>query len=142
MHLETGRPVPYSYSMLRVPTYVASSDIAGVGLFAGIDLAPGTIIWEYDRRVDWKITREEFEAFPEPYRSRMGHYVYQDETGILILCGDNAKFMNHADDPNCDDPDGEYTITRRAVKAGEELTCDYTQFDVPSREHGPSFPEE
>lgn len=125
--------------MLRVPTYVASSNIAGMGLFAGTDLAAGTVIWEFDERVDWRLTPEEFERFPDPYRALMGHYLYLDDSGVYILCGDNAKFMNHTEDPNCDDPDGEFTITRRAVLAGEELTCDYTQFDLESRTNGLTF---
>lgn len=125
--------------MLRIPTYVAPSGIAGMGLYTGTDLAAETIIWEYDDRVDWKITTEEFAAFPEPYRSRMGHYVYLDDSGLYVLCGDNAKFMNHSANPNCDDPDGKYTITRRAIAADEELTCDYTQFDLESRNQGLEF---
>lgn len=110
-----------------------------MGLYTGVDVEAETVIWEYDERVDWKITPEQFVAFPEPYRSRMGHYVYLDDSGLYILCGDNAKFMNHSDTPNCDDPDGEYTVTRRAIGAGEELTCDYTQFDVESRDQGLDF---
>ena len=110
-----------------------------MGLYAGVDLSADTVIWEFDERVDWAISREEFDAFPEPYRSRMGHYVYLDDSGLYILCGDNAKFMNHADEPNCADPDGEYTITRQPVRAGEELTCDYTAFDLESRREGLDF---
>lgn len=125
--------------MLRVPTYVASSGISGVGLFAGVDLERGTVIWEFDERVDWRIDPNELDAFPEPYRSRMKRYVYLDASEAFVLCGDNAKFMNHSDDANCDDPDGKYTITRRAVRAGEELTCDYLQFDVESRRDGLNF---
>lgn len=125
--------------MLRVPTYVAPSAISGVGLYAGTDLEADTVIWEFDERVDWAISRAEFDAFPEPYRERMRHWVYLDDAGLYVLCGDNAKFMNHSDDPNCADPDGAYTITRRAVKAGEELTCDYTEFDVESQAKGLAF---
>jgi len=125
--------------MLRVPTYVDTSPIAGVGLYAGTDLPAGTIVWEYDETVDWRLTPEELASFPEPYRSRMKHYAYLEDDGLYILCGDNAKFMNHSEDPNCDDPEGAYTITNRAVHAGEELTCDYTQFDVESRERGLDF---
>ena len=55
---------------------------------------------------------------------------------MYVLCGDNAKSMNHADEPNCEDPEGEYTLTRRLVRAGEELTCDYRSFDLESRESG------
>jgi uncharacterized protein len=122
--------------MLRVPTFVAPSAIAGVGLFAATELPAGTVIWEFTEGVDWRITPGEFAEFPEPFRSRLRHYVYQEESGTYVLCGDNAKFMNHADEPNCDDPEGEYTITRRLVHAGEELTCDYRSFDLESRELG------
>jgi len=125
--------------MLCVPTFVAPSRIAGVGLFAATDLAAGTVIWEFTEGVDWRIPPEDFEGFPEPYRSKLRHYVYQEESGLLVLCGDNAKFMNHQDDPNCDDPEGDYTITRRGVRAGEELTCDYRSFDLLSRLSGLDF---
>lgn len=126
-------------TMLRVATFVAPSEIAGMGLFAGTDLDAGTVIWEFDEGVDWRLTREEFERFPEPYRGRLRHYVYVDEAGMYVLCGDNAKFMNHSATPNCDDPDGRVTITRHPVRAGEELTSDYRRFDVESRKHGLDF---
>jgi SET domain-containing protein len=122
--------------MLRVPTFVARSPIAGVGLFAATDLPAGTVIWEFTEGVDWRITPEEFALFPEPFRSRLRHYVYQEDSGVYVLCGDNAKFMNHAEEPNCEDPEGECTLTRRLVRAGEELTCDYRSFDLESREGG------
>jgi SET domain-containing protein len=125
--------------MLRVPTFLAPSPIAGVGLFAATDLAAGTIIWEYTEGVDWRLSPEELTGFPEPYRSRLRHYVYEEDTGWFVLCGDNAKFMNHADTPNCDDPDGAFTVTNRLVRAGEELTCDYRSFDRDSRLNGMPF---
>jgi len=125
--------------MLCVPTYVAPSPIAGVGLFAATDLPAGTVIWEFTEGVDWRISPAEFAAFPEPYRSRLRHYVYEDDSGVFVLCGDNGKFMNHHDTPNCDDPEGAYTVTNRFVRAGEELTCDYRSFDRESRIKGMSF---
>jgi SET domain-containing protein len=125
--------------MLRVPTFVAPSPVAGVGLYAATDLPAGTVIWEYTEGVDWRIAPEEFARFPEPYRSRLRHYVYEEDSGVFVLCGDNAKFMNHSDRPNCDDPEGAYTVTNRVVRAGEELTCDYRSFDRDSRMHGMEF---
>lgn len=122
--------------MLRVPTFVAPSPIAGVGLFAATDLPAGTVIWEYTEGVDWRIAPAEFGLFPEPYRARLRHYVYEEDDGTFVLCGDNAKFMNHSDVPNCDDPEGAYTVTNRHVRAGEELTCDYRSFDRESRVNG------
>ena len=125
--------------MLRVPTVVQPSPIAGVGLFAAVDLPEGTVVWEFHEGVDWRLSPEEVAAFPEPYRTLIRHYLYLDESGVYILCGDAGKFMNHSDDPNCADPDGPVTVTRRPVRAGEELTCDYRTFDMESREMGRLF---
>jgi len=125
--------------MLRVPTYVAPSPIAGVGLFAATDLQAGLVIWEYEEGVDWRIPPAELARFPEPFQSRMRHYLYLDESGLYVLCGDNAKYMNHSDDPNCDDSGGTHTVVRKSVRAGEELTCDYRLFDVETRKWGLTF---
>ena len=125
--------------MLRVPTYVAPSSIAGVGLFAATPLPAGTVIWQYTDGIDWRITPTELSLFPEPYQSRLRHYLYQEDSGTYVLCGDNAKYMNHSEAPNCDDPEGEYTVTNRAVAAGEELTCDYRSFDLEARTVGILF---
>lgn len=126
--------------MLRIPTYVAPSPIAGVGLFSASDLPAGEIIWGYTEGVDRRLAPDELAAIPEALRSWLSHYLYLDENGLYVLCGDNAKFMNHADDPNCDDSGDIHTLTRRPVKAGEELTCDYRQFDQDAKRNGmPSF---
>jgi SET domain-containing protein len=125
--------------MLRVPTFVAPSPIAGVGLFAATDLPARCIIWEFTDGVDWRIPPSELLRFPEPFQTWLRHYLYQEDSGDYVLCGDNGKFMNHADDPNCEDPDGAYTITRRSIRAGEELTCDYRAFDLSARTEGVSF---
>ena len=126
--------------MLRIPTYVAHSRIAGMGLFAAADLPAGSIIWEYVDGVDRRLSATELAAIPEGLRTWLSHYLYLDEAGFYVLCGDNAKYMNHADDPNCDDSGQVYTVTRRAIAAGEELTCDYRLFDEDSKLNGsPSF---
>ena len=127
--------------MLCVPTYVAPSRISGVGLFTAERLPDGTRIWEFSEGVDWKITPEELAMFPEPYQARLRHYVYRDEAGVYVLCGDNAKFMNHDPEPNCSDADPRFTVTLRVVSAGEELTCDYPEFDNDSRHEGLTFLE-
>jgi len=120
--------------MLRVPTVVKPSPIAGVGLFTAVDLPAGTVIWTFQEGVDWRMAPEVVAAFPEPYQSWIRHYLYREESGAYVLCGDAGKFMNHADDPNCEDPEGEHTLARRHIRAGEELTCDYRSFDLDSRE--------
>ena len=110
-----------------------------MGLFAAQRIRKGMRIWEFTDGVDWLLTRSELDAFPEPYRTRFGHYAYLDECGAYVLCGDNAKFMNHDEAPNCSDSDPRFTIALRAIEIGEELTCDYREFDVDTRERGVSF---
>lgn len=121
--------------MLCVPTYVAESSIHGVGLFTPAAIERGTTIWEFTPGVDWEIRPAELEAFPEPYRSRLFSFSYLDERGLYVLCGDNARFMNHSDTPSCDDS-GEKTVACRMIGAGEELTCDYRLFDQTTRMYG------
>ncbi len=50
-----------------------------------------------------------------------------------MLCGDDARFFNHSDTPNCFDfPDerGGTTVAARDIDPGEELTSDYASFDA------------
>lgn len=132
--------------MFRVPTYLARSSIHGIGVFTAVDIPSGTVVWDFDADVDWRLTPDELDEFPEPFRSRLRHYCYLEKDGLYVLCGDNARYMNHSVDPNCDDR-GPVTTAKRRIAAGEELTCDYTTFDLESaaaapEEFGPGRPLE
>ena len=129
----TGVPRWVINPMFIVPTYVARSEVHGFGVFAAATIPADQTIWTYVEGVDWKIPPETLASFPEPFQGWMRAYCYLDEDcGLYVLCGDNAKFMNHSPTPNCFDPPGEGTITVRAISAGEELTCDYRMFDGES----------
>ena len=46
------------------------------------------------------------------------------------MCIDNEKYINHSDDPNCVfTADGNKAIAARDIKAGEEITQNYKDFD-------------
>lgn len=124
--------------MFLIPTRLGSSPIAGIGVFAAAPIAAGTRIWEFTDGVDWRLAPEELAAFPEPYQSRLRQWCYLDDDGTYVLCGDTAKFMNHADAPNCDEPE-HTTVANRDIAAGEELTCDYRTFDGESMALGEAF---
>jgi uncharacterized protein len=125
--------------MLLIPTYLAASPIHGVGVFTAEPLPAGKKIWEFTPDVDWRLTPDDLASFPEPYQSKMRSWCYLDDDGRYVLCGDNARFMNHTDNPNCDDPEGIFTVTNRLIPAGEELTCDYRSFDRESILNGLGF---
>jgi hypothetical protein len=117
--------------MMLVPTYVAPSAIEGVGIFAAEPIAAGTLIWRLEpsldrllRRGDVAVLSEVFRTFVERYS-----YPYPHDPEQLIVELDNGRFMNHSDAPNTifSDPDSGFTL--RAIAAGEELTCNYAEFD-------------
>lgn len=51
-----------------------------------------------------------------------------------MLWGDDVRFFNHSDEPNCLDlsseQEGDITVARRDIFPGQELTCDYSLFDL------------
>lgn len=118
--------------MFKVPTYLAPSPIHGIGVYTAVAVPAGAVLWEYDPPVDLEIPPDEMASIPEPHQARLRHFSYMDESGVYILCGDNARFMNHSEEPNCDDT-GHVTRAARDIAAGEELTCDYRAFDMESR---------
>ena len=124
--------------MFLVPTLLGPSGIHGTGVFAVGPIAAGTVLWRFTEGVDWRIPPADLAAFPEPYQARLRAWCYLDDDGHYVLCGDTAKFMNHSDDPNCDEPE-HTTVANRAIAAGEELTCDYRTFDRESMDKGESF---
>lgn len=122
--------------MLLVPTVLRPSPIAGVGLFATTAIPAGTRIWAFDEACDWRLEPGDIAAFPEPFRSRLREWCYEEPDGRLVLCGDNAKFMNHSFEPNCLDVLPDSCVTLRDVEPGEELTCDYRIVDAESARDG------
>jgi hypothetical protein len=119
--------------MLLVKTYVSVSDIAGVGLFAGEDLPKGTLVWRENPAIDISFKSFNSLHLSTESRKQLEAFTYFDANReVYILCGDNARFMNHSEEPNCDEFEDDgfgipVTQANRDIKAGEELTIDYRQ---------------
>ena len=127
---ETGLP------MLRVRTYLAPSPIEGIGLFAAEPIQRGSIIWKYDEQLDIKFDMRDIPQEETVVRDSLLRYGYKpSDEPVYILCGDNARFMNHSEQPNADDV-GNLTIARVDIAAGEEITCNYGAFDHRFAEQG------
>lgn len=119
--------------MLLVETFVKSSGIHGLGCFAGEKISRGQVVWVFDRRIDRRIPRSELPAFPAAIQNFLRMYGYvesHDGTEVIVLCGDNSRHMNHDADPNLleDKKDGS-NVAARDIEVGEELTCNYLDFD-------------
>jgi uncharacterized protein len=120
--------------MLLVKTFLGPSKIHGIGLFAAERIRAGAVVWRMSPVIDLELTDDDLEALAGPARDQIHKYTYTDLVSRkLVLCGDDARFFNHEDEPNCyDQPDAEggKTVAARDIEAGEELTCDYAKFDA------------
>jgi SET domain-containing protein len=122
--------------MLLVKTKLDVSRIHGIGLFADCFIAKDTVIWKFNRLIDLVFTSEQIEELAEEAREQIRKYSYRDiHSGLYVLCGDDARFFNHFEDPNCLDTYHSHekegiTFACRDIDSGEELTCDYGLFDL------------
>lgn len=119
--------------MLLVKTYLDKSAINGIGLFAAEAIEAGTVVWRLSD-IDLVIHKRDLEAqklselqlkFVETYSYVNGNTYY--------LCIDDARFMNHSAKPNTHES-GQCSIASRRIEAGEELTCNYGNFDDSKRD--------
>jgi SET domain-containing protein len=83
------------------------------------------------------LSAEQIAALHPAAREQIEKYTYLDRRlGKFVLCGDDARFFNHAETPNCHDypdDDGGTTVAARDIEPGEELTSDYASFDANHR---------
>lgn len=121
--------------MILVRTRVAPSAIHGLGLFAVGAIPRGTAIWRFELKFDREFSPEQFAALPPEAQAHLRLFAYVDAaTGLRVLSGDHACFMNHATSPNTGAAVNSLppitTVALRDIAAGEELTCDYGAFDA------------
>jgi len=117
--------------MMLVKTYVAASGIEGVGVYAGEPIAKGTTIWRFDQHFDRTLTKQDLESFPDGVRAFLEKYAYpyHADPELIVIESDNGRFMNHSTEPNTDFSQMDFGYALRDIKAGEELTSDYEEFD-------------
>lgn len=115
--------------MIIVSTYLGTSPIHGLGVFAKHAIAKGTKVWEFNPTFDLRFTEAEFEALPPSVRDEIEVHLYQPEAGgDLYYESTMGKYMNHDRNPNVDFTDVGVGWTTRDIAEGEELTCDYRHF--------------
>lgn len=113
--------------MLLVKTYLDKSPIHGIGLFAGQFIRRGTKIWRFVEGYDRCYTPKQFARLPKPARDFLKSYGYRVD-GEILFTVDNDRHINHCDNANTYLKSG-YTIARRNIRKGEEITNDYREFD-------------
>lgn len=122
--------------MLLIKTRLAPSAIEGIGLFAAEPIKAGTVTWRFHHGFDQTFTKEQIASLPGVVREAIETYTYlHRESGLFVYCLDNARFMNHDNNPNTagvhsDGAIEGYDVATRDIAEGDELTCDYRLFDA------------
>jgi SET domain-containing protein len=118
--------------MLLVKTYIGKSRIHGVGLFADQFIPEGTVIWEFTPGIDVELSSLKLDN--EIKEDFLNTYCYKNK-GKYILCVDNARFINHSNNPNTDDSKGPCTIARKDIYPNEEIVSDYSEFGADEEDN-------
>jgi hypothetical protein len=127
--------------MMLVPTFVAASPIHGVGIFIVNAAHRGQTLWEFTPGFDQSYTPAQFDRLPTPAKDYLHKYAFLDRSGIWIFSGDHDRYVNHSLTPSLAEDGKPHPVTMsliatRDIAAGEELTQNYTEWDLAAREKG------
>lgn len=117
--------------MLTVSTYLAPSAIDGLGVFSGEYIERGRLLWSLDPKFDIFVDRSEVGGYPPHLQDFLARYTYPhlEMPGVVVLDSDNGRFMNHTLSPNTDFRIFDKGYALFDIAQGEELTCNYHEFD-------------
>jgi len=118
--------------MLLVKTEIKPSSIHGIGLFAGEDIAAGTLVWEFREPFDRHMPESEFYALPQIAQEHVRQRSMHSKDGWYLFTGDNDRFINHSEFANLiTNEEISQSHAARNIARGEELTEDYRLYNEP-----------
>jgi SET domain-containing protein len=126
--------------MLLVRASLRTSSIHGLGCFAEQAVAAGELVWVFHEGLDVVIEAAALAALPDAVRGYLRTYAFTpvESPEVVVLCGDDARHINHAARPNVVRIPGEARfgayVAADAIEPGDELTCDYFAFDATAHE--------
>lgn len=126
--------------MMLIRTFAAPSAVEGVGVFAAEPIKKGTLIWLYTPNFDRLVPVEWMSTGSPVMQEFLRKYAYPapGDPEMLVIEIDNGRLMNHSEEPNTDFTTITEGYARRDIEEGEELLCDYREFD-PNFELLPSL---
>lgn len=131
MNAERSFAFLHAKPMLLILTELKPSEIHGIGLFATAPIKSGTRVWQYNPKIDRRISPSFLYTIPQCAAEQVRKYSYvkPDYQEVMVLCGDDARHMNFpaaGETANIGlgvELDSEYTLVAvRDIQKGEELT--------------------
>ena len=101
----------------------------GYGVVAKSFIPKGTITWVLDQ-FDREFTVQQYDEFDTIYKELLNTYAFKNNIGNLVLCWDNARFVNHSFNSNCLSTAYDFELAIRDIHPGEQLTDDYGYLNI------------
>jgi SET domain-containing protein len=113
--------------MMLVKVRLGASAIEGFGVFTQEPIAKGQVVWRFTPGFDLLVPDAELARAPGHVRAFFERYAFELAIypGHQALDGDDGRFMNHYETPCLDMSVPGVGTATRAIRSGEELTCDY-----------------
>lgn len=120
--------------MVHIKYKLDKSGHHGVGLFADQDISKGALIYTASPLLDVNLTQEEFDSLDEKEKKEVQWWGFFDEPSQKWHVDfDVSRFINHSHDATVTQ-DTTHTdahlVASRDIKAGEELTQNYLEFET------------
>lgn len=101
----------------------------GYGVFAVDSIPCGTVVWAQDS-FDQSFASLHVESLAKPQRHILEKYGYSRQEGLLLLCWDARRFVNHSCAPNILPTRHGFEIAVSDIHAGDQITCDYSAVNL------------
>jgi hypothetical protein len=105
-----------------------SPDI-GRGVFATRAIPRGTLLWVLCER-ERIYAPAEVARLAAPEREAVERLGYIDPRGDVVLCCDEARYMNHSCRPAALPVGPDADVAVRDLRAGDEITCEYATLNL------------
>ncbi|MBU2562356.1 MAG: SET domain-containing protein [Nanoarchaeota archaeon] len=113
--------------MLTIKTSLKEFKNKGIGLISEEFIKKGTVVWKFDPIIDIIVDEEKI---PEEAVDFYDIYAVRIDENKLMLNTDNARFMNHSENPNIKSHgELEEDIAVEDINPGEEITINYKEIE-------------
>ena len=114
--------------MFVVETYLDKSEGKGIGVFSKNFIKKGELIWEFKPGLDIKIHVNDLPNLNGVHTETIDKYFWKEGDYLFSSC-DLSIFQNHSDNPNSVVFTENQMIASRDINEGEEILCNYKEFD-------------
>lgn len=94
------------------------------GVFAVQPIPRGTVVWAKEP-FDQTFAPSQLDSLAKPQRRILEKYGFAFREGVLVLCWDSRRFLNHSCSPNILMTRYGFEIAVADIQPGDQLACDY-----------------